>query len=71
MLEYLSYLIGIPLAYIYAKTVKFEGRISKAETNISNIDSKIDKVCKSNNELIKEVHELIGQFKEHSKLSKI
>jgi len=67
MLEFLSYLIGVPLILLYKKITTHEGRISKAETCIENIDDKMDLVCLSNIELTKEVHELIGQFKEHNK----
>jgi len=70
MFEYLSFLIGVPLALIYKKVTGFDSRVSIVETKQEAYELKVDKMCESSKTLEGEVHELIGQVKEHLRITK-
>ena len=70
MYEFFSYLIGIPLAFIYKKVSGMDNRITEVETKQEIYIGKVDEVCKSSDKLSAEVHELIGQVKEHLRTTK-
>lgn len=59
----------LPIAVLFQRTFSVSSRVKVLESKDRIDDEKINKICSSNDELSKEVHELIGRVDEHLRSS--
>ena len=55
----------LPIAVAFQKIHSNNNKITKVETNQELYMKKVDKICDSLDTLTNEVHELIGEFRQH------
>lgn len=55
----------LPIALSFQKHFALKNRVTKIETTQEFYAKKVDKMCESNDKLAKEVHEMIGELREH------
>ena len=56
-----------PILLTAQRIYSHHGRITKVEERQDLYEKKVDKMCKSNEDLTKKVHEMIGKLDEHLK----
>jgi len=60
--DWINIFLIAPLGFALMKIINHSSRITKIETTQTFYVDKVEKICRSNEELQKEVHELIGRL---------
>lgn len=55
----------LPIGLAFQRIYSIGGRVSVLESMNKNQDKRIERICKSNDNLTKEVNQMIGMLKEH------